>query len=202
MALTAFHLTRGGAGALDILSSTPRELITGTGVSPKPRLRVDPGQTAFFEGRQFRTFHEFSIATGQSLFGRFITVTDVIVAKREIVVVQGNMRFALSTGGTPSGTWTLKTVFPVNTMSERPTPLYVAQSSAAFGGELTGQTELDLVVLETGTSQAVSVGNVAEEVGLGAGTYYVEMRNTGAQALRGLYTVLWEERQAPSSLIA
>ncbi len=203
MALSAFHLTRGGLAApsLDVLSDLPRELITGTGVVPKPRMRVDVGQTAFFEGRQFRTFHELNIASSTSLFGRFITTTDVIVVKREIVVVQGNLRFALSQGGTPSGTWTAKTVFPLNTMSERPAPEYTVQSQASFGGSLTGQTELDLVILETGTNQAVSVTNVADEVGLAAGTYYVEIRNTGATALRGLYTVVWEERQPASSTI-
>lgn len=182
-------------------SDFPVALLTGTGTDPRPRLRVDPAQTSFLEGRQFRTFHELNIPSGQSLFGRFITAGDVVVLHRHITVVQGNLRFALCTGGTPGGTWTAKTVHGVNGMASRPTPLYSPSTTAAFGGTLTGQTEIDLSILETGTSQAVAVQGTAEEMGLPAGTYYVEIRNTGANALRGLYTVVWEEYQPRSSRI-
>lgn len=202
MPLDALNVLRGPAGAKsEVYSDWPAELITGTRASPKPRLRVDVGQTAFFEGRQFRTFHEFNITTGNSVWARFISLIDLIVVRRSIVVVQGNMRFALSIGGTPSGVWTPKTSYPVNAMSERPLPLYTSQVSADVGGSVTGATEIDLAVLETGTSQAVSVSNIAEESGLAAGTYYLEIRNTGGNALRGLYSVIWEERQPPSSAI-
>lgn len=39
----------------------PAAIMTG---STNPRLRTDNSQTSFFEGREFRTFYEFSIATG------------------------------------------------------------------------------------------------------------------------------------------
>lgn len=202
MALDALNVLKGPAGAkIEVYSDLPRDLVTGTGAVPKPRLRVDPGQTGFFEGRQFRAVHEFNIAAGQSLWGRFITVTDVIVSRRQITVVQGNMRFALGVGGTPGGTWTAKTLSAVNTMSERPAPTYTVQTVAAFGGTQTGITEVDLAILETGTSQAVSVTNTADEVGLAAGTYYIEIRNTGSGALRGLYSVVFEERAPGSTVI-
>ncbi len=202
MPLDALNVLRGPPGAKsEVYSDWPAELITGTRASPKPRLRVDVGQTAFFEGRQFRTFHEFNIATATSLWARFTSPVDLIVVHRHITVVQGNMRFALAVGGTPGGSWTPKTAYAVNAMSERPTPLYAAQVVAEVGGTVTGATEVDLALLETGTSQAVSVQNVADEAGLAAGTYYIEIRNTGGNALRGLYSVVWEERQPPSPAI-
>lgn len=202
MPLDALNLSKGPIdGKIDVYSDWPAALVTGTGASPKPRLRVDPGQTAFWEGRQFSTFHEFNLVTGTSLWGRFIVPIDVVVVKRSITVVQGNLRFALSSGGTPSGTWTAKAVFPVNAMSERPAPVYASQVTASFGGSVAGGTESSLAVLETGNAQAVTVDRAADEVGIPAGTYYVEVRNTGAGNLRGLYEVLWEERQPASPLI-
>lgn len=202
MPLDALNLSKGPIdGKIDVYSDWPAALVTGTGAIPKPRLRVDPGQTAFWEGRQFSTFHEFNLVTGTSLWGRFVAPVDVVVVKRSITVVQGNLRFALSSGGTPSGTWTAKTVFGVNNMAERPTPLYVQQVAASFGGSVAGGTESAVVVLETAAAQAVTVDRAADEVGLAAGTYYVEIRNTGGGNLRGLYEVLWEERQPASPLI-
>ena len=202
MPLDALNVLQGPAGAKsEVYSDWPAELITGTRASPKPRLRVDVGQTAFFEGRQFRTFHEFNIASGNSLWARFTSPVDLIVVHRSITVLQGNLRYAICSSGTASGSWTAKTVYPVNAMSERPAPVYTTQVVAEFGGTVTGATEVDLAVLETGTSQAVSVQSVADEAGLAAGTYYIEIRNTGGNALRGLYSVVWEERQPPSSAI-
>lgn len=177
----------------------PVDLITGTGTNPRPRLRVDEGQTSFWEARQFRVFHEINLASGASVFGRFNVPGDVIIRHRNIQISQGNLRFALSTGGTPGGSWTAKTVYPVNNMANK--PAYTRLVTADFGGTLTGQSEMDLVILETGTSQAASVNNVAEEMGLAAGTYYVEIRNTGANTLRGVYTVIWEEYSPRSEKI-
>lgn len=37
------------------------------------RLRVDSGQTGFFEGREFRTFYEMNIASGASVYIRFVS---------------------------------------------------------------------------------------------------------------------------------
>jgi hypothetical protein len=175
-------------------SDVPLQLVTGTGVDPRPRLRVDTAQTSFLEGRQFRVFHEFNIASGATLVGRFITTQDVVVLRRHITVVQGNLRYVLNSGGTPTGTFTSKTVFPVNSMASRPSPAYTSTTLATIGGTaLTGGTDLDAVLLETGSSQAVSVQNIADEVGLPAGTYYVAITNTGGTALRGVYQVVWEE---------
>lgn len=182
-------------------ADVPAEIITGTGVNPRPRLRVDVSDTAFMEGRQFRVFYEFNIASGTALFGRFVVPSDVIIHHRELSVVQGNLRFALSTGGTASGTWTSRTVIPVNSMASRPLPVYQSTVTAAFGGTVSAGAEVDLALLETSNGNAPTVTNLAPEVGLGAGTYYIELRNTGGSTVRGLYQVIWEEVQPRSSAI-
>ena len=62
-------------------------------------MRVDASQTSFLEGREFRVFHEFSLAAGASQWLRFVVPLDVVIYGRVLTVVQGNLRFALSTGG-------------------------------------------------------------------------------------------------------
>lgn len=184
-------------GDRDVNSCLPVDLLTGTGSDPRPRLRVDAAQTSFLEGRQFRVFHEFSIAPGASQWIRFTAPLDLVVIGRTLTVIQGLVRFALVTGGTPSGVWATKTVFPVNSMANK--PAYVGQVTADVGGSLSGGSERDLMLLGTGVSnQAATVQASISEVGLGAGTYYVELRNTGSQNVVGLYQVLWEEYQPRS----
>lgn len=183
-------------------SDVPVPVITGTGADPRPRVRVDPSQTGFWEGRMFRVFHEFNIATGQSQWLRFIAPLDVIIHARPIIVAAGNLRFALSTGGSESGVWTAKASVPMNSMSNRPSPVYTAQVLASTGGAVTGGTERDVVVLETGDNKATSAQAAAEETGLGANTYYAELRNTGNSNVRGVYQVIWEEWLPRSSEIA
>lgn len=183
-------------------SSVPVPLVTGTGADPRPRVRVDPSQTGFWEGRMFRVMHEFNIASGQSQWLKFIAPVDVIIHARPITLAAGNIRFALSTDGTESGTWTSKTVFPVNGMSNRPTPVYTPVVLPYSGGAVTGGTERDVVILETGDNKATSAQHVSDETGLGANTYYAELRNTGNGAARGMYQVIWEEWQPRSTEIA
>lgn len=182
-------------------SDVPVELITGTGEDARPRVRVDSSQTGFWEGRMFRTYFEFNIASGQSNWLRFVCPGDVVVHARPIIVAAGNLRFALSTGGTPSGSWTAYTSFPLNSMGNRPEPLYTQQVQVSIGGAVTGQTERDVVILETGNNNAASAQHVSAETGQGAGTYYVELRNTGATNVRGVYSVIWEEWQPRSTEI-
>lgn len=196
MALDALILQKGNS---DVHSGLPLAIITGTGLSPRPRMRVDASQTSFWEGREFRVFHEFSLSAGASQWLRFVVPLDVVIHGRVLTVVQGNLRFALSAGGTPSGPWTPKVVQAVNSMSER--PFYIGQVTSDVGGTVVAPVERDVLLLETGTSQASTVTQTVAESGLSAGTYYVELRNTGNGTLRGIYHVHWEERQPRSPII-
>lgn len=183
-------------------SGLPLDLITGTGAVPRPRMRVDPGDTAFYEGRQFLAAYEFNLTAGSSMWLRFITPVDCIIKNRALTVVQGNVRAQTQQGGTPAGTWTAGTVIPANIMASRPTPLYVGQVQTASGGTVSpGVVVSPPLVLETGNNVATSVHNVAPEQGLPPGTFYTELRNTGSNAGRGVYTVLWEEVAVRSAVI-
>lgn len=200
--MSALHrLTLSDRTGQDRLSSgIPRELITGTGTDPRPRLRVDPSQTSFWENREYRAWYEFTIAAGQSAWLRFTTPIDIILLGRDITIAEGKLRFAQVVGPTPNGVWTARTIYPVNNMSDK--PAYTPQMIAEGGGTATGGTERDVMLLETpNAGQAASIQAEIAELGLGANTYYTEFRNTGNGPLRGLYKVHWEERQPGSPLI-
>lgn len=183
-------------------SDVPVELITGTGEDARPRVRVDPGQTAFWEGRMHRFWHEFSIPAGTSLWVRFVNPADAIMHDQRINVMEGKLRFALGYGGTPGGTWTSKTVYPLNGMGNRPTPVPTQDVLVSYGGTNSGMTEVDVDLVEVGTSaRAASSAYTAGEAGFGAGTYYAELRNTGSGTLRGVYKAVWEEWKPRSTEI-
>lgn len=162
------------------------------------RLRVDAGQTGFFEGREFRTFYELNIATGTSVYIRFTCPVDFIIFEQSLTLDSGSVRFTAITGATPAGTYS--NTLPVigkNRMTSRKTPFYSAQSTVATGGTATGGTIVELfrVVAANATAQQQTVlGAASTERGLPAGTYYLRLENFGNNAATGVYTLIWEER--------
>lgn len=66
---------------------------------------------------------------------------------------------------------------------------------------MSGVVERDVQLIETGTSQAVTVQSILEESGQAAATYYAELRNSGSGTLRGVYSVVWEEVQPKSPVL-
>lgn len=74
-----------GDGTYALVATLPASLVTGT-IGRAQRLRVDPGQTGFFDGRMFRSFTEqvipvagpsvqFRFTSPGVYFGRFSTLT-------------------------------------------------------------------------------------------------------------------------------
>lgn len=178
----------------------PLLFVTGTGDDPRPRMRVDPGDTAFYESRQFSVSHEFTLASGTSAWLSFSVPVDIIVKKRKLTMLQGSARACISTGGTSSAPWTEKSPFRVNSMASR--PAYTRKVTVSQGGNITGSTEQSPPLLaETGNGQAVSVYATADEYGLAPAMYYLEIRNTGTGQARGLYESVWEETMPRSPLI-
>lgn len=178
-----------------------RRLITSDpdSLNSRPRLRVDIGQTSFFEGREFRTFYEYSIAAGATVVFKFVSPVNFILNRQELNIDDGKVRLSVvATGGTEGGTFS--TALPVigrNRMSERPTPNYASQVTVSTGGTHTGGTEVEVIRLVTSnaTAQQISVGSsVSDERGLPAGTYYVRINNFGSGAATGTYNISWEER--------
>ncbi len=132
-------------GHREYSSDIPREIITGTGADPRPRMRVDVGQTGFWEGRMFRTFYEFNIAAGQTAVVRFVAVEDFILHKQELMLDGGWLRFSAVLGGTAGGTFTAAQTIGLNRMSNRPVPNHEPLSGFSTGGTHTGGTEVEIV---------------------------------------------------------
>lgn len=183
----------------------PEVLITGGGVGGiSPRLRVDSGQTGFFAGRMFRNHHEAVIpVAGPSVQFRFTSPIDFILWSQTLNLTQGALQLRVYTGATPSGVWTDKTPIGINRMVERPTPNYVAQCRFGTGGDFTGGTEVDVMLIRSGSNQgsnsSQNTGGESTERGLPAGTYYGRFSTlTGgvavSDAAQMIYSLTWEER--------
>lgn len=184
-----------------MIAHPPFDLLTDGGTGPNRRLRVDVGETAFFSGRQARTFREFNIAAGTTLVLKFVVPVNVILMSQGVELDDGSIRVTNSVGGTPGGTFSeTLPVIVKNNMSERPTPFYVPQVVVTAGGTITGATTLDIhrVVAATATAQQSTVGNiVGDERGISANTYHVSYQNFGSGAATGTLWFIWEERVAP-----
>lgn len=172
---------------------------------PSARLRVDPGQTGFFAGRMFRSYTEQVIpVAGPSVQFKFVSPIDFILWEQELTLTQGALRFEAFTGATDSGGWTTSLpIIGVNRMSERPTPFYASQITIQTGGNFTGGTQVDEMIVKCGSNQgnqaSQNAGDTSSERGLPAGTYFGRFSTlTGGiaptDAAQMLYTLLWEER--------
>lgn len=174
------------------LSTAPNE--------PTARIRVDQAQTGFFEGREFRTFAELDIPSGQSLVLRFTSLVDFILFAQNLSVDQGAIRLSAITGGASGGMWTALPVIGKNRMSSRRKyagGYYQSQATIESGGTVTGGTvaEAVRVVAANSTAQQSTVGgSVADERGLPAGTYHLKLENISNGNAKGVYSLFWEER--------
>lgn len=169
------------------------------------RLKVDVGQTGFFEGREFRTFFEFNIPAGNVRTFKFNAPVDFILFEQSLTVDDGKVRFSAFSGATEIGTFnTMVPIFGKNIMTERLQPYYTPQvtinttaSTVALGSDITGGTlrEVFRVVAATSTAQQQTVGGAPQsERGLAAGTFYLRIENIGNGAATGVYSLIWEER--------
>lgn len=177
----------------------PSRLLTGT---TNPRVRVDVGETGFFERRMFRTYYELNIpADGSSPRQfRFTAPINFILWEQTLELDQGALRYEVFIGATSTGAWTALPVIGQNRMTEA--ALYNPVCTVETGGNFTGGTAVDLLRVRTAAvnNQATNVGNAASsERGLPAGTYHVRVNTlTGGlpvnDAAQGIVTLRWEER--------
>lgn len=174
---------------------------------PSMRVRVDPGQTGFFAGRMFRSFFSGMVAlAGPAVSFRFTSPVDFILWRQALSITQGALQLSVFTGATPSGSWTQLPIIGVNRMSERPAPLYSPLVTIETGGEFTGGTQVDTMLLRAGANQgnqsSQNVGGETTERGLPAGVYYGSLSTlTGgagfiavADPAQFLMELTWEER--------
>lgn len=162
------------------------------------RLRVDTGQTGFFEGREFRTFFELNLPSGSSRYFKFTSPIDFILTEQSLALDAGSARFTAITGATDSGTYNVSLpIIGKNRMASRKAPYYNPQVTILTGGSATGGTVVELfrVVAANATAQQQTVlGANSTERGLPAGTYHLRIENIGNSAATGVYTLIWEER--------
>jgi len=159
------------------------------------RLRVDNGQTGFFERREFRISEAFSIATGSTLVFKFSSPVNFILWEQVVSCDANMVIFEAVVGGTPSGSFTTPiTVWGKNRMTEQ--PAYTGQATINTGGVVTGGQIAEVLRIKSSnaTAQQVSIGStVSSERGLPAGDYYLRLTADGGTAT-GTISLIWEER--------
>lgn len=162
------------------------------------RLRVDLGQTGFFEGREARSFWEFSIHSGTSQYIKVNVPVNTILMSVDVTVDAGGLRVSTLAGATDGKAFTGSLpIVPKNTMTSRRTPFYVPQNTLQTGGTAVGGTVIDIVRLVTSgsTAQKSSIGGaIADERGVTPGIYYWKFENISNSTTTGTFHTVWEER--------
>lgn len=164
------------------------------------RIKVDVRNTAFYRGREFRSFIEVATTASTPFYARFVCPVDFILTSQELILDSGAMRFEVFIGATPSGVWTTSPyTMGKNRMMSRKLPFYVQQASVELGGAFTGGTLVDLHVLRT-SAQSVTTssagGQIDHERGLPANTFYFKFSQLEGVngSSTGIYSNEWEEQ--------
>jgi hypothetical protein len=159
------------------------------------RLFVEDGNSAFYEGRQYFTFNEFSIAQAAVGVYKVVITEDVIMRDFFVQLGVSVTRVEIVAGGTEGGSFaTLLPISSTNNMLR--TPVTASTSTMSYGGTHTGGTVLDLFLLNSGNNLNQAVGSQGGEqfpVGFPPGTYYVRITNTGNATATGLFKARWTE---------
>lgn len=159
------------------------------------RLFVEEGNSAFYEGRQYFTFHEFLIPTAGVGVYKVVITEDVIMRDFFVILELSAATAEIITGGTENGTFsTALTIQRTNNMLR--TPSRASTSTMSYGGTHTGGTVLDKFILNSGNNLNQAVGAQGGEqypVGFPPGTYYVRITNTGNANADGMFKARWTE---------
>lgn len=159
------------------------------------RLFVEDGNSAFYQGRQYFTFSEYSIAQGAVGVYRIVLTQDVIMRDFFVLLTVSNANVEIVSGGTAGGTFNnTLTIQSTNNMLR--TPVRASTTTMTYGGTLTGGTVLDKFVLISGNNLNQAIGGLGGEqfpVGFPPGTYYVRITNTGSTTATGLFKARWTE---------
>lgn len=166
------------------------------------RVRVDSGQTGFWEGREFRINQPLSVGSTDEFVIKFVSPINFILQLQSFVMRRDGIKFEAyqSTQGVEGGTFTTSEyLLPNNAMSD--TPVYSPQITVFDGGTFTPNAneiprEAVDVLAANATAQRTSVGGSAvKERGLAAGTYYLKFTNLlGSGNAIGFYNLIYEER--------
>lgn len=179
-----------GTHAERVEAYPPAKLLTD-GDGTYARLRVDPGQTNFWSGKQFRTFQKLEIASLATVAIRATVGVNIVLYETSFATENSSVEVQLKAGGTAAGPWTAMPVIRKNTMTTA--PIITSQVAMDYDGGHTGGVLIDLLRVTAGNKQA-SVGGTDSERGVGPGTYYYVITNTGNQSATVVFSGWWEER--------
>lgn len=171
----------------------PADLLTADRRGTR-RLRVDVGQTGFFERREFRISEELNIPTGTSLVYRFESPVNFILWEQVLECDANLLKFEAIVGGTEGGTFTPVPIWGKNRMNEQPE--YTGQVMVSKGGTVAGGQVAEFLRIKAAgaTAQRSSVGmSVGSERGLPAGVYHMKLSAIGGD-VTGTFALVWEER--------
>jgi len=164
----------------------------GNGYHAETQAVLDPDEIAFYAGREFRTFKEYSILQGESFNIKVVSTSDTIVYEFGTDVTAGKIKIELVTGGTEGGTFSSSLpIFNCNTMSV--TPNVTSGITMTANGTHTGGTVVDLLYADTGKTAAASASEDYPQ-GFAAGTFYIRLTNQDNQTTTGVFRARWEER--------
>lgn len=198
---TLYARAYSGAGTIQVdpelimVASPPLVLMTDQGGN-YARLRVDPDQTSFWQGAQYRTFREISIAQGVTEVLKIVVPVNTVLYDVSLTLDAGAIRLRTVAGGIEGGTFS--TPLPIlrkNNMSDSPN--IPAQNAITSGGTHTDGIDIDVIrlVVAGATAQQSSVGSKAyDQRGVGPGTYYWKLENISNSAATGVFSAFWEER--------
>lgn len=167
----------------------------GNGHHAEVQSVLDPDEIAFYAGREFRTFQEFSIAQGASSVIKVVSTGDTIVYEFSIRLTAESAKLELVTGGTEGGSFS--TALPIlrcNTMSV--CPVVTSGVTMNSGGTHSGGTVADIIYADTGQGSGAKAEGFTQDypTGFAAGTFYVRITNTGNNTCTGVFRARWEER--------
>jgi hypothetical protein len=147
----------------------------------------------FWQGRQFRMYREFTLTAGQVVTLRWVASKPFLLQAQSLILVGGDARAVIITGGTPAGTFTpITTLNPKYRIGMEPVSTVVVSA----GGTVSGGTEREVLLCaaSTGgaTKSALGSTRLDSTRGLPASTFYITI-TAGANGATGLYSTEHED---------
>lgn len=153
-------------------------------------------EETFQANRQFRVFVELNIPPNGTLYIRHTTTKNITLHDQRISLKSGEIKWqALALVTASPGPWSPKTMRRRNQQTNAPayTSGSVLETCTDAAG-VTGGTEVDLMIIATGTAgQSSSQTQNAGKRGLAPGTYHIKLHNPSNQDAKGVYDWWWEE---------
>lgn len=162
------------------------------------RMKVEDGDSAFEEGRQFRIGYEFDLSDTSGR--RVIQITfgnNIVLTKSSLEVDQGGVRYSVVGGATATGTFNA-TIPSLRKNNMDGAPQLTSQTIFKTGGDFTGGTDFPIARVRTGSgnnARASSINTAAQNRGFGTNTLFIvleDLNGVNDDSL-GLLNLEWDE---------